>query len=62
MTSGTLRMEVTEAEVRKEGGWSGEWKRAWEGAGSGTYRGAGFAIRTRAARASSQTLRGSREM
>lgn len=62
LTSGTLQMGVTKAEVRTEGGWSGEWKRAWEGAESDTHSGAGFAIRTRAARASSQTLRGSREV
>lgn len=30
--------------------------------GSDTYSGASFAVRTRAARASSQTLRGSREV
>lgn len=55
MTSGTLGMEVTKAEVRMgEGGV----RRGEGGPGrSDTHSGASFAIRTGAARAASQTLR-----
>lgn len=59
MTSGTLKAKGTKSEVRTDGGQSEEWEQA---RGSDTYRGAGFAIRTGTAGASSQTLKGSREV
>lgn len=57
LTSGTLRIggtkEVVRTEVGRQDGGRGS-------RGRNTYRGASFAIRTRASRAASQTLRGGR--
>lgn len=61
LTSGTLRTEGTESEVRTEGGRSGGQEGPPVG-GSNTYRGAGFAIWTGTAGTSSQTLGGDREV